>query len=291
MRKLGLLGPPLITLAITTMATATNPTFDELDRIQNNTTALHTTRAPPWVPAPNTRGTSDILTSCLLTLFACIYTALHLNIPESGSGFLSLLATKTIWSVGALFAPELVLYLAFSQYLQARELAKHLRQLQGTEAAAAIHDHDEGQGLLTKTRPCAFDLKYGFFAVMGGFVMGVPGSRRPPQTLSPKGVRKLAEVNMEPFMIPRSDIDDRSKADTLQKALVLFQVSWMALQCIARKVLDLPLTLLELHTMVHVACAMCMYAFWLKVRTCPHENGRSLSARARLTSAGVCAHP
>ena len=115
---------------------------------------------------------------------------------------------------------------------------------------------------------CNFDLKYGFFVAMGGFEMAVStssGSER-LQTLSAKGVRKLAAVNIKPFMIPRSLIDDRSKADTLQKALVLLQVGWMALQCIARKACGLPLTLLELHTMVHVVCAIAMYAFWFKVR-------------------------
>ncbi len=112
------------------------------------------------------------------------------------------------------------------------------------------------------------DLKWGFFAVMGGFQMAVSDdseSGERPQTLSPEGVLKLAAVNLRPFMIPRSFIEDRSKADTLQKGLVLLQVTWMALQCIVRKLYGLPLTLLELHTMVHVVCAIAMYAFWLRV--------------------------
>ncbi len=102
---------------------------------------------------------------------------------------------------------------------------------------------------------------------MGGFELAMaddPDERI--RTLSPEGLLKLAAMDMAPFMIPRSRIEDRSKADTLQKALVLLQVSWMMLQCIARKAYRLPLTLLELHTMVHVVCAVVMYAFWLKVR-------------------------
>ncbi len=58
-----------------------------------------------------------------------------------------------------------------------------------------------------------FDLKWGFFAVMGGFQMTVSDeSGERPHTLSPKGVTKLAAVNLIPFMIPRSFIEDRSKA-------------------------------------------------------------------------------
>lgn len=85
------------------------------------------------------------------------------------------------------------------------------------------------------------------------------------RTLSPEGVKLLAAANLEPLKVPKSLIEDRSKADTIQKSLVLLQVSWMAMQCIARKAYGLPLTLLELHTMVHVVCAVVMYGFWLKV--------------------------
>ena len=120
--------------------------------------------------------------------------------------------------------------------------------------------------MCTEQAQYSFDLKWGFFAVMGGFEMAVPGEPQGLQPLSPKGVRKLAAIDIKPFAIPTSRIEDRSKADTLQKGLVLLQVGWMALQCITRKVYGLPITLLELHTMVHVVCAIIMYAFWFKVR-------------------------
>ncbi len=102
---------------------------------------------------------------------------------------------------------------------------------------------------------------------MGGFEMAaLEGSHEGLNTLSHKGVCRLGKVSVKPFILPCAVIEDRSKADTLQKGLVLIQVGWMALQCITRKVQGLPLTLLELHTMVHVACAIVMYSFWLKVR-------------------------
>lgn len=72
--------------------------------------------------------------------------------------------------------------------------------------------------------------------------------------------------------IPRAKITDKSKADTFQKILVLIQVSWMVMQCIARWMYKLPLTLLEIHTMVHVVCAMVLYGFWFKVRKNPSST-------------------
>jgi hypothetical protein len=83
--------------------------------------------------------------------------------------------------------------------------------------------------------------------------------------LTPNGVLQLASLG-HLIHIPRSRIDDKSKADVLQKCLVVMQVIWMATQCIVRKIYGLPLSLLEVHTMVHVFCALLMFLFWMKVR-------------------------
>lgn len=58
-------------------------------------------------------------------------------------------------------------------------------------------------------------------------------------------------------------IRDKSKADLLAKGLVIFQVLWLVGQAIERKVAGYPITLLEVHTLVHVACAVCMFSMWL----------------------------
>jgi hypothetical protein len=41
--------------------------------------------APLWVQSPATRGTANILYSCLLTISLCVYTTLHLNILARGT--------------------------------------------------------------------------------------------------------------------------------------------------------------------------------------------------------------
>jgi len=35
----------------------------------------------PWQLSPNQRGTMDIVWSCLFTVFICVWTAVHLNVP------------------------------------------------------------------------------------------------------------------------------------------------------------------------------------------------------------------
>ncbi|KAK4160307.1 hypothetical protein QBC43DRAFT_293034 [Cladorrhinum sp. PSN259] len=311
--------------------------YAQLEKIQHDNKALHDTRAPAWVNAPNMRSTSSILYSCVLTLFACVYTALHLNIPEH-SNFSHILLTKIKWVAMALFAPEIVLWLAYDQFSTAKKLSQDLqemdqkqngpvrntkpgfftRALQLLTRRGKAHEStdEESHTDNAKANESTFDLKYGFFVVMGGFevftleatssasdglnktYIALPGATdlkdairqakslgskeeyrdlnfsqgeeitedadRPMMRvegeggsdlkvqlsiLSAQGVKTLAAKDLDSVRVARSLILDRSKADTLQKIVVLTQVGWMAMQCISRKIYGLPLCLLELHTM------------------------------------------
>ncbi|KAG8350389.1 hypothetical protein FVEN_g11441 [Fusarium venenatum] len=137
------------------------------------------TTAPACVDSPNIRGTFDILQSCILTLIACIYTALHLDVPVK-TAWHELLRYKLKWTAITLFAPEISLYMAADQPQQAWSLKSKLRTLQ--------------------TR-CSSDKKH---------------------------------------------------------------IIWMVMQCVMRKIKNLPLSLLEIHTMVHVACAVFLYLCWFR---------------------------
>lgn len=100
---------------------------------------------------------------------------------------------------------------------------------------------------------------------MGGFVIDVSHLHNTLSrlTISPKGIAFLAKHNHF-VRIPEAVIRDKSKADTLAKALVIVQVSWMVVQTVSRRIVGYPITLLEVHTLVHVACAIGMYGLWFK---------------------------
>ena len=85
-----------------------------------------------------------------------------------------------------------------------------------------------------------------------------------PITLTPGAVIEFARKGVF-FDISRDTISDKSKSNLLGKGLVCMQVIWFLVQCIARAAAGYPLTLLEVHTMVHVACALLMYALWWEV--------------------------
>lgn len=82
-------------------------------------------------------------------------------------------------------------------------------------------------------------------------------------TISPKGIYFLARHGHF-LRIPESTIEDKSKADVLAKLLVCLQVTWLLIQTVGRKIAGYPITLLEVHTLVHVACAIAMYGLWFQ---------------------------
>lgn len=111
------------------------PVWWTISANKDNMTALQTIDAPLWVSAPQFRGTMAILQSCILTLVACIYTAIHLNVPVRVD-WLSLLVTKARWVLIALFAPEIVLFSAASQFRDAWKFRNALRALQDESETA-----------------------------------------------------------------------------------------------------------------------------------------------------------
>ena len=74
-----------------------------------------------WRTAPELRGTSNILFSCLGTLSICVWSALHLDIQQRKSTRAQFL-TKCGWVVIGLLCPELLLFAAFCQWVVAMQL-------------------------------------------------------------------------------------------------------------------------------------------------------------------------
>lgn len=65
-----------------------------------------------------------------------------------------------------------------------------------------------------------------------------------------------------PLNISKEDLQDKSKASGLAKALVCLQASWFCVQCLVRVGQALPVTLLEINTFAHSICALLVYSLW-----------------------------
>ncbi|KAF2141460.1 uncharacterized protein K452DRAFT_272338 [Aplosporella prunicola CBS 121167] len=247
------------------------------DRAENTTT---------WRPEPQYRGTYSILSSCILTLVLCVWTVVHLNLPEHGEKQWWQMYRKVGWLIVGLFAPELVAFSAFQQWRDARSLTKtmvsHFRGKQSQPLPSWVkivrkimilcgfrsRDYFKEESP-SQMRHIWTDV-HSFYAVMGGFAIqptdistNFLASNQMRMTVTPRAIDFIAK--REPDLIPYislKEIQDKSKASALAKAIVLFQASWFVCQCITRLTQHLSVSLLELNTFGHYICALLIAFLW-----------------------------
>ncbi|KAF2873012.1 hypothetical protein BDV95DRAFT_568538 [Massariosphaeria phaeospora] len=243
----------------------------------------HTTK---WQPEPTFRGTFSILSSCLITMTLCVWTAVHLNIPEQPETGLFTRQTrrKITWLFVGLFAPELIAWTAWEQRREAGHIhtAMRRRLRQGPEPNffARCFRSSRLTGLLWKEKRKygksfynrhEWTMTHSHYVAMGGFAIDVEGnqlrylaSKRHKQfTVTSGGFQWLAEWGLDSVPnLSEAYILDKSKASGLAKTLVCLQASWFCLQCTVRLNQKLTISLLELNTFAHALCTLIIYILW-----------------------------
>ncbi|TDL24095.1 hypothetical protein BD410DRAFT_720260 [Rickenella mellea] len=195
-----------------------------------------TTSTAPCNDLKNCRTASDIIWSCLTTIFACTWVAIHPNIPSPYETGFEIGLRRLGIVVLALIAPELVIGWAIRQWLVSRRLA--------------LEHQSKGW---TQT--------HGFFALMGGFMLYSGDTAL--HTLSPEELDELSTDGKIMFpKITKEDIEDKSKGDVISKGFVILQTSWFVIQCIARGVEHLAITELEIVTLAFAVLNLTTYALW-----------------------------
>ena len=81
-----------------------------------------------WVNEPNGRGTMSILVSCIATLLLCSWSVMHLNIPRKGTSMVATFRSYAYWCFIGIFGPELVIWVAWRQFISAKALNDQLRR-------------------------------------------------------------------------------------------------------------------------------------------------------------------
>ncbi|KAF2800696.1 hypothetical protein K505DRAFT_412747 [Melanomma pulvis-pyrius CBS 109.77] len=239
-----------------------------------------------WQPEPTFRGTYSILSSCLLTMGLCIWTAVHLNIPEHGhKGFVTpQLRRKIMWLFIGLFAPEIIAWVAYEQRRAASrvytKMKRVLKQADKPNVLRRIFCMSPLMRLLWKEKiqsQRSFDnrhewtMTHSYYAAMGGFAIDVSdkqiqffASERFSQfTLTVDGFLWVADWGLD--LIPNiseAEIRDKSKASGLAKTLVCVQATWFCVQCVFRLSQKLTISLLELNTFAHALCTLVIYLLW-----------------------------
>jgi hypothetical protein len=232
-----------------------------------NCTYPHT--STNFVSSPNTRGTFDILWSCLFTIFICIWTVQHFNIPEQRDGRdegwrgdlkwgLKKFTTRLRWMIITLILPEYLMGMAIGDRLNVSRLLKKARKLRLSDGSPLPKDELRNW---TKTHV--------YFGDMGGYLVRTITPRVDGQgvmlvhicsdevlDLREKGIIKALPT------IYAHQIKDMSSANIFVKAAAIIQVIWMVIQAIGRRAAGLPVTQLEIETCAFAVQAFLTYLMW-----------------------------
>jgi hypothetical protein len=202
-------------------------------------TATGTDLIQGWVPAPNQRGTIDVLWNCVVTLFLCSWSVLSLNLSGK-HGTRPYISTKLSWVAFAILFPEILATFAQNQWLSARQSVSEFKKL----------------GFLS------WSLTHAFFADMGGFMLDPPDY--PPFPINAYQIHYLVEHEFMEFpRINRETLWDKNKADGFVRIITFSQILWFALQCTRRAAQFSRISTLELDVVAIVLCTFPTLYFWL----------------------------
>ncbi|TFK61788.1 hypothetical protein BDN72DRAFT_934304 [Pluteus cervinus] len=182
----------------------------------------------------------DIVRSCLFTIAACVYQAIHQNMPDPKAKMWGRLQVRIKITIYALIAPEMMIWWAMRQWYGAIEIAK--------------------EKIVQPQVGLNWTQTHGQFAQMGGFARKDDKCVIYPEELI--GLLRNGCIDLDQLKLTKEDIDDKSKGDILSKAFVAFQTTWFVFECLARLQQKLPLIELEVVTLAFAVLNVITYALW-----------------------------
>ncbi|KAN0076549.1 hypothetical protein V8E54_006691 [Elaphomyces granulatus] len=217
----------------------------------NRTIPNESGRVHGWISEPSGRGTASLLHNCLLTIFLCVWSALHINIPERNKSRMENFFSKVGLAVLAIIAPEYVFGIAIESYFYIREAL-----LDELPASLLIYPPSQNGGL-------KFTETHVWFIFMGGFELQCTDGTHRLNLTEIKDLITNKAIPVSSITITEEEISDRSKTDQLSKLITCLQMLWFVIQLIGRAVQHLPTTNLELFTLGIVVCSLGTYAaYW-----------------------------
>ncbi len=184
-----------------------------------------------FVQEPTQRGAFDITWSCIVTLFLCAYTSIHLNVPSHRERLWRVCLRVFLWTLATITAPELVLLHATGQKLEARRSMETWRSDGFTD----------------------WTIRHGFFVNMGGLELKSQGS--PAFPINSRQLHYMvAKGHIRYPLLEIKQIINRSNSDYFQIMLTSFQLTWFVVQLVGRLAERLPVTTMEFLTLLSSLC-------------------------------------
>ncbi|KAF8331661.1 uncharacterized protein EI90DRAFT_957360 [Cantharellus anzutake] len=148
-----------------------------------------------------------IVYSCLLTVFACIWTAVHPNVPKHYYGAWSFRSPRVGFTLLSLLSPEIILVFAWRDFFKSWEISKKCRNVEGW---TFTHSY--------------FVAMHGFFDPSAESALGYRDDlQRYPGIIEKSGNARKAAITKE-------EILDRSKGDPFAKSIIVLQLQRFAIE-------------------------------------------------------------
>ncbi|KAL8998655.1 MAG: hypothetical protein Q9169_002315 [Polycauliona sp. 2 TL-2023] len=237
-----------------------------------------------WVSSPDTRGTIDIVWSCVFVVFLSTWTTLHNNVPALKTSPLGRLRIKATLMFVGLIAPEYVATIAFTELRTALMVQSHMKNLGYKEWTlaqsffVAMGGYMLHSGVEHKPISAENFIKWqrcGIMRILRPTDMALSKEKSPSvECASTEVMPKVESVealhldNHGPVVtlpwISEEDIASRGKADVLLKGIACAQIGWLLVQYVARRAQSLATSSLEALTVAYIVCALFSYAAWWK---------------------------
>ncbi|KAF8331027.1 uncharacterized protein EI90DRAFT_2921046 [Cantharellus anzutake] len=211
----------------------------------NNSTALSINYSDACNDLRTCQTMWSMVYSCLLTIFACVWTAMHPGVPKQYSAWSPQTGSRRTQMILTLVLPEMIVAAAWEDFSMARRMSKKCAGIKG------------------------WTLTHSYFVNMGGFFdyftqeVVEPDGNEDPCTLFEKypGIIHKSGDDRK-VAITREQILDRSKGDFLAKSVVVLQLLWFTTQYAGRWASHLPRSQLETMTLAYAALSILIYALW-----------------------------
>ena len=207
--------------------------------------------------SPSTRGTMNIVWTCIATVFSCVCTPLLYDIPLNSffhgirAGWFERYCGYLMWFMSergyipiiGFLSPGLFLAQAFDEFWYSWVGLKFMKSL-GFDS---------------------WSIEQSFYAEMGGFFADGIGYEHRSSLDFYAWVQEMDKtrlfINVSPSL---GHIKERSGSNALLKVIASIQIGWVLVQTIIRHIQFLPVSLLELVTCAHIVCAVPTLFLWLK---------------------------
>lgn len=209
-----------------------------------------------WQDPPGTRGTFDILKTCIGTVILLCWSTVPANVPSQRGGWWQQYRGKVALFLWSLLGPDFTFIVAMGQLNEAYRTKRKMT-------------HREGGAYSNWT------LRQSFFLNMGGLHLRFTDSATSCPRTIPVTCRQLLHVQSLTGIridlakagndISVEEIEARNKLDGLARLIAIIQSTWFTIESLGRVAQGLFLTTLELTTLGFVvAMTACSICWWKK---------------------------